>query len=49
MTSLQLLQSNVVVIGTDACEMYLLNVDTFEIKLFITCNTETVYDVAFPP
>ncbi|XP_037046555.1 cilia- and flagella-associated protein 52 [Bradysia coprophila] len=48
-TSLQLLETNEVIIGTEACEMYFLNLQSFEIKLFITCNTETVYDVAFPP
>lgn len=46
-TSLNML-GNDVLIGTDECEIYLLNLQTFELKLKITCNTSVVYDIAFP-
>lgn len=37
-----------VLIGTEACEIYNLKISTFDIKLLVTCNTSTVYDIAFP-
>lgn len=47
-TSLQLLDSDTVLIGTDSCEIYTLNLAKFDLKLSITCNISTVYDIAFP-
>lgn len=35
-------------IATDACEIYLLDVETFEMNLKITCNTSAINDIAFP-
>lgn len=46
-TSLKMI-GNDVMIGTDECEIYSLNLETFELKLKITCNKSTVYDIAFP-
>lgn len=39
---------NFIFIGTDACEIYVLDLILFDLKLVITCNTSAVYDVAFP-
>lgn len=47
MTSLNLLGKDVL-IGTDECEIYTLSLETFELKLKVTCNTSVVYDIAFP-
>lgn len=37
-----------ILIGTDACEIYVLHLTDFNLKLVITCNTSAVYDIAFP-
>lgn len=47
-SSLKLLSAETVLIGTEACEIYSLKIATFDLKLLITCNTSTVYDIAFP-
>lgn len=47
-TSLQLHSSQTIYIGTDACEIYTLEYQTFTLKLQITCNTCIVNDIAFP-
>lgn len=47
-SSLRSLGADTVLIGTEACEIYSLNLAKFDIKLLLTCNTSTVYDIAFP-
>ncbi|XP_046686976.1 LOW QUALITY PROTEIN: cilia- and flagella-associated protein 52-like, partial [Homalodisca vitripennis] len=35
-------------IGTIQCELYVINMKTFSVKLMATCHTSTIYDIAFP-
>lgn len=47
-SSIQLLNKDTILIGTECCEIYSLNIATFQIKLLLTCNVSTVYAIAFP-
>lgn len=50
-SSLQLLHNDLLLIGTENCEIYSLPLRTFEqsqLKLLKTCHTSTVNDIAFP-
>lgn len=47
-SSIQLLDPSTILIGTECCEIYSLNMATFQIKLLLTCNVSTVYAIAFP-
>jgi len=46
-TSLQLLKTQILV-GTIKCEMFVIDMRTFALKLLITCHTSPIFDVAFP-
>ena len=47
-TSLQLVDNSGVVVGTEACEIYFLDLATFQCRLLKTCHTDAVNDIAFP-
>lgn len=50
-SSLQLLHNELLLIGTENCEIYSIPLRTFDqnqIKLIKTCHTSTVNDIAFP-
>lgn len=47
-SSIQLLDPDTIIVGTEQCEIYTINLTTFQLKLLLTCNTSTVYDIAFP-
>lgn len=50
-SSLQLLNNEMLLIGTEDCEIYSILLRTFEqsqLKLIKTCHTSTVNDIAFP-
>lgn len=47
-TSLHLVDNSGVVIGTESCEIYFLDLATFQVRLLKTCHTDTVNDIAFP-
>lgn len=50
-SSLQLLQNELLLIGTENCEIYSIPLRTFDqsqLKLIKTCHTSTVNDIAFP-
>ena len=50
-SSLQLLHNELLLIGTENCEIYSIPLRTFDqnqIKLLKTCHTSTVNDIAFP-
>lgn len=50
-SSLQLFQNELLLIGTENCEIYSIALRTFEqsqLKLLKTCHTSTVNDIAFP-
>jgi hypothetical protein len=46
-TSLQMLDTTVFV-GTMLSEIFTINVETFEVKLRVTCHKHAIYDIAFP-
>lgn len=37
-----------ILVGTIQCELYMIDLKTFTVKLMVTCHTSTIYDVAFP-
>ncbi|EAT39137.1 AAEL009035-PA [Aedes aegypti] len=49
-TSLQIVNQYTLLIGTDGCEIYSLELQNFKtsLKLLKTCHTNAVYDIAFP-
>lgn len=47
-TSLQFHGNQTIYIATDLCEIYTLELETFVLKLQITCNSNMVNDIAFP-
>lgn len=47
-TSMSLLESDSILMGTVACEIYQLSLSDFDTRLVITCHTNTIYDIAFP-
>jgi hypothetical protein len=46
-TSLQMLGTTVFV-GTMLSEIFTISIETFEVKLHITCHKHAIYDIAFP-
>lgn len=34
--------------GTNNCEVFVIEKDTFDTMLVITCHTSAIYDIAFP-
>jgi hypothetical protein len=46
-TSLQMLDKTVFV-GTKLSEIFTINVETFEVKLHVTCHKHAICDIAFP-
>nr|XP_029732385.1 cilia- and flagella-associated protein 52-like [Aedes albopictus] len=49
-TSLQIVNQYTLLIGTDGCEIYSLELQNFKtsLRLLKTCHTNAVYDIAFP-
>lgn len=47
-TSLQFHSHQTIYIATDLCEIYTLELQTFVLKLQITCNSSMVNDIGFP-
>ncbi|XP_039429837.1 cilia- and flagella-associated protein 52 [Culex pipiens pallens] len=49
-TSLQIVNKTSLLIGTNGCEIYALELQNFKtsLRLLKTCHTNTVYDIAFP-
>lgn len=47
-TSLQFHSNQTIYIATDLCEIYTLELQTFILKLQITCNSSIVNDIVFP-
>ncbi|XP_077288474.1 cilia- and flagella-associated protein 52 [Arctopsyche grandis] len=53
-TSLQIMKNddrkkdNTFLVGMKSCEIYLVNLKTFQVTLVVTCHTSTVHDIAFP-
>lgn len=47
-SSIQILDPNTILVGTESCEIYSIKLATFDLKLLLTCNTCSVYDIAFP-
>ncbi|KAI4470193.1 wd-40 repeat protein [Holotrichia oblita] len=47
-TSLVFYDNDEIFVGTTNCELFSIDLKTFQTKLLITCHTSTIYDVAFP-
>lgn len=47
-TSLQKFQQHGIMVGNDLCEIYLIDICTFNVRLIVTCHTTCIYDIAFP-
>lgn len=47
-SSLQLMGCDFVLIGTESCEIYSMQLPGLQLKLLKTCHTSTVFDIAFP-
>ncbi|XP_043280984.1 cilia- and flagella-associated protein 52 [Venturia canescens] len=47
-TSMLLYDTNSVLVGTAACDIYLINLSDFDTRLIVTCHRNTIYDIAFP-
>ncbi|KAK3931198.1 Cilia- and flagella-associated protein 52 [Frankliniella fusca] len=47
-TSLQIFREQEIMVGNDLCEIYLININTFIVRLIVTCHTSCIYDIAFP-
>ncbi|XP_026277073.1 cilia- and flagella-associated protein 52 isoform X1 [Frankliniella occidentalis] len=47
-TSLQRFRDQEIMVGNDLCEIYLINICTFNVRLIVTCHTSCIYDIAFP-
>lgn len=46
-TSLQMLHTTIFV-GTMLSEIFTIDVETFEVKLHVTCHKHAICDIAFP-
>jgi hypothetical protein len=46
-SSLQMLHMKIFV-GTMLSEIFTIDVETFEVKLHVTCHKHAIYDIAFP-
>ncbi|XP_022914302.2 cilia- and flagella-associated protein 52 [Onthophagus taurus] len=47
-TSFNIFQNDQLFVGTNCCELYSINLTTFQTVLLITCHKSTIFDVAFP-
>lgn len=47
-TSLQFWNEKTILAGTSNCEIFSIDLDTFETILLVTCHMDAIYDVAFP-
>ncbi|XP_046988417.1 cilia- and flagella-associated protein 52-like [Schistocerca americana] len=46
-TSVKIMRDEIIA-GTDQCEIYTINIATFNVSLHITCHTDAIYDLTFP-
>ncbi|KAG7210883.1 hypothetical protein KM043_012364 [Ampulex compressa] len=47
-TSLDLLRTDSIFVGTSACEIYQIDLSTFAVRLLVTCHTTSIRAIAFP-
>ncbi|XP_015588668.1 cilia- and flagella-associated protein 52 isoform X2 [Cephus cinctus] len=47
-TSIELLGTQFILVGTSRCEIYQLKLSNFDMRLLVTCHTSAIYDIAFP-
>lgn len=47
-TSIQLMDDGVVLVGTVNCELFAVRAHDFDVTCLFTCHTSVVYDLAFP-
>ncbi|XP_015380086.1 PREDICTED: cilia- and flagella-associated protein 52-like [Diuraphis noxia] len=47
-TSIQLMNDGVVLVGTVNCELFAVRAHDFDVTCLFTCHTSVVYDLAFP-
>lgn len=47
-TSIQDTGNKELLVSTVKCEIFLVDQETFEVKLLLTCHTDTIYDISFP-
>ncbi|XP_012271661.1 cilia- and flagella-associated protein 52 [Orussus abietinus] len=47
-TSMALHKGEFILIGTVFCEIYQIRLSDFDMRLLVTCHTNTIYDIAFP-
>lgn len=47
-TSVLLYKNEYVIVGTSLSEIYQVKLTDFDMRLLVTCHTETIYDIAFP-
>ncbi|XP_043599667.1 cilia- and flagella-associated protein 52 isoform X3 [Bombus pyrosoma] len=47
-TSMIRYQNNLVIVGTALCEIYEIELSSFQMRLIVTCHTSSIYDLAFP-
>ncbi|XP_051157858.1 cilia- and flagella-associated protein 52 isoform X2 [Leptopilina boulardi] len=48
-SSMVLYKNDYVLIGTTLCEIYQIKLNDFNMRLLISCHTNTIYSIAFPP
>ncbi|KAJ8682769.1 hypothetical protein QAD02_018561 [Eretmocerus hayati] len=47
-TSMILLNDQFLMVGTSLSEIYQVKISDFDMRLLVTCHTDTIYDIAFP-
>ncbi|XP_043464838.1 cilia- and flagella-associated protein 52-like isoform X1 [Leptopilina heterotoma] len=47
-SSMVLYKNDYVLIGTTLCEIYQIKLKDFDMRLLVTCHTNTIYSIAFP-
>ncbi|KAF5305612.1 hypothetical protein FQR65_LT07692 [Abscondita terminalis] len=47
-TSIQIFREKTILAGTENCEIFSIDLESFEPKLVVTCHSSTIYCVAFP-
>ncbi|XP_015518674.1 cilia- and flagella-associated protein 52 [Neodiprion lecontei] len=47
-TSMVLFKQEYLFVGTVFCEIYQIKLEDFDIRLLVTCHTNSIYDIAFP-
>ncbi|KAF5303922.1 hypothetical protein FQA39_LY01707 [Lamprigera yunnana] len=47
-TSIQIFRGHTILAGTVNCEIFSINLDTFDPALIVTCHSSTIYCLAFP-